>query len=235
MKSLLTILVSLLMLNSLFAVDQLTPKITVNGTATMDVTPDKMLWSITIFNKGPELDKIAAENLKIVQETLKILKELGIDEKSLSTSSIGFGENLVYRRDRDERVKEGYYATTSVSFEVKDLTKYQSIWQALSKKENIRVNYAEFDTSSRIKYQNETRNNALLAAKEKASSMAKILGAEIGEPLEINEVIYDDYRYNRSNCNLMFTDDTPGKSTLPGKITVKMSVSAAFRLISLAK
>jgi uncharacterized protein YggE len=49
------------------------------------------------------------------------------------------------------------------------------------------VQNVSYDHAKRIEYRNETRQKALLAAKEKAAVMAKTLGAEIGEPAVVEE------------------------------------------------
>src|ERR1700683_4433941 len=84
------------------------PHVTVYGTATAEVTPDKLVWSVKVQNKGPALDIVAGEHNKMVQATMQLIKDAGVDEKSLQTSSMEFGQNWEFKGN--SRVQEGYFA-----------------------------------------------------------------------------------------------------------------------------
>jgi uncharacterized protein YggE len=134
-------------------------------------------------------------------------------------------------------VKEGYYASTDISFKFKDFDKYKSLWIGLSKIAHLEVWGVYYDHSKRIEYQNKTRKKALLAAKEKAEVLAKTLGSEIGEPLLIEEdlSISETWRSRSALSNVLEVADkgsSGGDVLSPGKIPIKIRVKTTFRLIT---
>ncbi len=214
--------------------DNSLPNVTVYGTATTEVTPDQMNWQLTVTNKGKDLAPVADNHSGIVSNVLKFLKASGIDEQKVQTARMEFGENWEYRNSN--RVKEGYFATTRVSFEVTNFDLYQNLWSGLAKIKNVSIDYVSYDYSKRIEVQNETRIKALQAAKEKAKSLAETLGSRIGEPLLIEEDLGIQTMYAGAafSNNLRTVQSTEGDSEgiAKGKIPIKLRVKTSFRLIS---
>ncbi len=167
------------------AVENELPGVTVFGTATTQVTPDQMVWHLLAYNRGSKLSSVAEQHIKLVQQVLSPLKEHGIEDSDLQTSQMEFGENWEYKGQ--SRVKEGYFASTRIVFRTSDLATYKPLWLVLAEMSGVTGERVNYDHSKRIAYQNETRQKAVLAAKEKAADLAKALGSEIAEPLRIEE------------------------------------------------
>ncbi len=213
------------------------PHVSVFGTAEIKVVPDEMIWSLSVESKGNEVELVAGAHDKKVATLLKFLKEQKIEDKKLRTSRIELSENLVYR-DRN-KVKEGYIASTQVSFRLSDLEKYRTLWLGISKQADVSVKGVDFDSSQRIKYQNESRLKAVKAAKEKAQALAEALDSTIHEPLLIEE--QGSSTFNLRNNSFM-TNVNGGAIALGqganwdsialGTISVTTSVQVKFRISS---
>lgn len=145
-----------------------------------------------------------------------------------------FGENWEYRSN--SRVKEGYFASTNIFFKITDFQQYRPLWFGLSRFESVTVDGVYYDHSKRIDFQNETRKEALLAAKEKAIVLAETLGSRIGEPLLIEEdASLQEYLRNSRYSNVLSrseNDLNAGEGIAPGTIPIKMKMKLVFRLIS---
>lgn len=208
------------------------PHISVYGEAKKEVVPDEMHWSISVGNRGAELKQVSAEHTRLVKEVLKIIGQQGIDKKHIQTSGMTFGENYVYRDN--SRIKEGYIASTSISFKMDKFEHYEPLWLSLSKVNAVNVNSVSYDYSKRIEAQKETRIAALLAAKEKAASLASVMDLALGEAIAISEDM-DSYSY-ASNKVQMFESraqmDDGGSSVEPGTITITMKIKLVMGLIS---
>jgi uncharacterized protein YggE len=213
------------------------PHIAVYGTATTEVTPDQMVWSLAVRNKGPALDGVAANHTKIVQSALAALKDNGVDAKTIQTSRMEFGENWEYISS--SRVKQGYFASTQMSFKLTNFDLYGKLWVALSHISDLSVQGVAFDHTKRIDYQNETRQKAVLAAREKASVLAKALGNEIGEPLFVEEEFISSAPMGANVFNNVRTiSDGAGDgngAVAPGTIPITTRVHASFRLLPKVK
>lgn len=213
------------------------PHITVFGTAVKKVTPDSMSWHLTVKNNGLNLQEVAELHTKNVEAVLTLLKKLKVETKETQTSRMEFGENMVYR-DRSQ-VKEGYFASTQISFKITDFQKYKPLWMGLSQIENVTVGGVNYAHSNIIDFQNETRKQALLVAKEKAVALAETLGSKIGEPLLIEEdASSQGYRASPNYWNTVSIDGVAlpgsdkGEGIAPGTIPIRMKMKLVFRLIT---
>ncbi len=216
------------------------PHITVSGTAVTEVRPDRLQWSIEVKTTDSDLAKAADIHSKEVASVLEALKAQGIAEKDIQTAHMRFAENAVYRQN--EYVKDGYKATTKILARMDDLDKYQPLWRALASLKGVSVEGVAFDHSKRIELNKETRVNALKAAKEKAAAMAEVLGAKVGEPLEVEEDLIQPQASgynvisnstNRSQRSGFVEAPTDESSVLaPGSLPIMIRVRVTFRLLN---
>lgn len=220
-----------------------TPHITVTGTAITEVTPDRLVWSLVLKNTGPELAKVADSHTSQLGGVLKNLQNLGIDSTTVQTSQMEFGENRVYRNS--EHVKDGYYASTAITFKLADLGKYKEVWLRLASLSDLSVSGVSYEHSKRIEVQKDTRKKALLAAKEKAGIMAETLDTRIGAVLSITEEtdasaqpVYSN-RLITPNIMAQSIDTLAGDSSegsiAPGTIPIRTRVIVTFQLQGAAK
>ena len=232
MKKLLALIILFSFANSGWSQEIGQPHISVYGDAKKEVVPDVMLWSLSVESRGADLKNVSLEHTKTVKDVLKIVGQQGIEKKQIQTSGMTFGENYVYRDN--SRVKEGYIATTSVTFKMKNFDRYEALWLSLSKLDSVSVNSVSYDYSKRIEAQNATRINALLAAKEKAAALASAVGLELGEVITISEDMdANPFASNRvEKTMLMSRMDESGSSIEPGTIIISMKVLLVVGLIS---
>lgn len=244
MKSLLSLLGLALFTSATLAQEATTlatPHITVTGTAVTEVTPDLLLWSVALRNTGPELAAVADLHAEKLGQLLQTLKALGVDSATVQTSQMEFGENRVYRNQ--EQVKDGYFASTNVSFKLTELSKYKDVWLRLSTMNELSINSVSYDHSKRIDLTIETRKKALTAAKEKAITMAETLDTKTGEVLSIREESDAFQPYAAANRMIssnvinapVFGGGGDGGALAPGAIPIRCQVVVTFKLVGQAK
>jgi len=207
------------------------PHVTVYGTATTSVAIDQMDWKIRISNKEPGLEEEAKAHSSTVQSVLDFLMENDLPEHCIQTSGMEFGEHFVSSKLKG-RVRDGYQASSSIKFKVTDLSKYKDLWSGISRMKNVSLNGITYDNSKRIKHQNETRQKALLAAKEKAETLAITLNSEIGMPLFIEE---ERFGYSRNNFNNVYAANEQAvinDAFAPGQIPITVQIKASFLLVT---
>ena len=232
-----SVIISGLLAISAYADEPPFPRITVYGTATIEVVPDQMVWSLRVENKGSALKAVASEHTKSVQQVLEFLKKSKVDPKALQTSRMQFAENWEYRSSA--RAREGYVASTEISFKTSDLELYEQLWQGLADISAVSVQGITYDHTKRIDFQNQTREKAILAAKEKAAASAKTLGAEIGAPLLLEEDLSASEGWQMSTSNVALNnlrvaggeERSPLEALAPGTIPISIRVKAAFQLL----
>ncbi len=209
-----------------------TPHVAVFGTAEIRVVPNQIIWSVNVKTEDKELPTAASKHSKSVQQALSFLKELKIPEEKIQTSRMQFGENWEYINKKN--VKVGYYASTDIGFTISDLGLYQKIWFGLASIRGVSINSTQYDHSDRIKYQNESREKAVLAARKKASNLARTLGTQIIEPLKIEEIPQQRYAAKYSFSNSVSFDEATGGSSQAlalGQITISTKVKVFFRMM----
>ena len=207
------------------------PHVTVYGTATTSVAIDEMNWKIRISHKNPSLEEVAKAHNSTVKEVLDFLMENELPEHCIQTSGMEFGEHFISSKLKG-RVRDGYQASSSIKFKVTDLSKYKDLWSGISRMKNVSLNGITYDNSKRIKHQNETRKKALLAAKEKAETLAITLDSEIGKPLFIEE---ERFGYSRNNFNNVYATNEQAvinDAFAPGQIPITVQIKASFSLVT---
>ena len=124
--------------------------ITVSGTATTKVTPDVMNWNLQVKNEEQNLEKAAETHAAAVSTVLDFLSVQNLPQNSIQTSGMQFGQNWTYKGR--EQVKDGFFASTDISFKVKDLAKYTKLWIGLSRLPHVALKGVYYDHSQRIEY-----------------------------------------------------------------------------------
>ncbi len=162
------------------------PHVTAYGTATIEVVPDEMHWSISIENSGSEIKTLANSHTDNVAAVLLYLRNGNIAEADIQTTHTQLRERWGHKKGR--RIKDGFIATTAINFKLTDVLKYQVIWQNLSGLQGVNIKNVSYDYSKRIEVQDKARIMAIQAAEKKARTMANTLKCDIGQPYAIEDL-----------------------------------------------
>jgi len=209
------------------------PHITVYGTAITEITPDRMVWLLAVRNEAPTLQEAAEIQARSVQEVLALLAARGIAERTVETARTELAE--VHGARTSFRSRSGYAASTGISFGCSDFSQYEALWTGLAKIQHVSVRSVLYDHSRRAELENETRKQAVLAAKEQALSLVGTLGAKLGAPLLVEEhprlnegwgqpVTLGDIGKIRDEAH------RSGDILAPGKIAIRIRVKVIFGL-----
>lgn len=204
------------------------PQISVYGTAEIKVVPNEMVWSLNVNTKDKDLVAVSRKQMFAVEQALGFLKEMDIEQEKLQTSQMRFGEN--WKTVNNERVQDGYYASTNISFVISDFELYQQIWFGLAAIKNVTIESTSYTHSDRIKYQNESRQKAVLVAREKAIALAATLGSGIAEPLAIEEMASQVYAGSNMISNSVNYDSTVSADVASGDVLALGTISINTRV-----
>lgn len=207
------------------------PHVTAYGNATINVIPDQLIWRLNVRTVDPTSAGAAKAHDSVVAGAMAFLKENRIAEEKIQTARMQLGEDWDY--SRGERRLRGYFASTDVSFTLTDLSRYSSLWIGLAGLQGVHTTDVSLEHSDRIRYQNDARAKAVLAARDKASAMAQVLGATIGAPLAVEEEPAPDSPRPLSTSNVAAFESGSGPaepSLAPGTIPIRTRVRAVFEL-----
>ncbi len=232
MKKLFWAFALVLLLNMPALANEIQPHLTVHGTATVKVTPDEMLWSLNITNRGPGVEELAKQHSKIVLSILSFISKSGIVKDDTQTSMMQFGEN--WENENGRRIQKGYFASSQLTFKLTDFTRYQHLWTGLSKIKDMSIQNITYGYSKQVEARNKARLDALLVAREKAHAMASTLNVALGDPL----MIEDDQSFaDPRRPNMLMASESGFRSGSQdtggfalGKILIKSNVKVVYKI-----
>jgi uncharacterized protein len=212
-----------------------TRHVTVYGTASLEVAPDQMKWRLNVRNTDPTSTGAVEEHAGVVASVLAFLERSRIATATIQTSRMQLGEN--WTRGGGSPVRAGYFASTDVDFVLADFGMYSPTWIGLSALPGVTVRGVDMDHTDRIRFQNEARVKAVLAARDKAQAMAEALGARLGDPLIVDEdlSVSEGWRAEMGTTTNFSSPvgESAGveESLAPGAIPIKARVRAVFELM----
>jgi uncharacterized protein YggE len=208
------------------------PHIQVSGIGTVETQPQLLRWQIEIKNEGSDITELAKLHNYDVSRALKKISELGVLDKKVQTNRPRLSER--YIRKNNNSVKDGFIASTQISFELLDLEKYHEVWLVLSSIDGLRIHDSSWgiEVSHQHKLNEEARILALNNAKEKASQLADELNMELLHPLKITDTNYaTPYRgmeQMRFSSDAMVSNVK--SSHAAGTLSVNASINVTFEM-----
>ncbi|MAP55542.1 SIMPL domain-containing protein [Altibacter sp.] len=203
----------------------LPPTVDVTGEGIVRVVPDQVTISVRVENTGKVAQDVKRENDRIVNEVLSSLQKLGIPEKDVRTQYIRLNKNYEYNTKT-----YNYAANQSIAVTLRDLSKYESLMDALLSSGINNIDNISFDASNRDSLESQARKKAVTNAKQKAEEYASVLNQTIGKAVSISE-----YRMVNSPSPMykaMAMDaEAGGQQTMaPGEMEIRTTVNVSFLL-----
>lgn len=213
--------------------------ITVNSSEAVTIVPDIAEVVYSVRTNSSTAAGCQQENSESVSKVIDLLKELGVEEKSIQTSD--FYMRPVYNYSGNTPRVTGYEATTTLT--VSDLN-IEGLGDLLSKSVSSGINTVESITYQASEYDQsyqEALTKAVNMAYEKAQVLAAASGASVGSVVYIQETSgYSQARYtDYASANMLNAvkemrsesalADTAG--VMPGEIEVAASVVVEYQLV----
>lgn len=207
-----------------FAQDQQQNTVSVIGTGTMNIVPDKVLIHSRIEHTGKSAAEVKKQNDKVVNDVIKYLKSQGIASKHIQTEYIRLNKDFNYN------TKDTFYsANQAISIELQELKKYEDIMSGLLNSGLNRIDGIEFRTSKKEELESEARKKAVLNARMKATEYAEALGQKIGNAVRISEVENQQFQPVYRVME-MKADNASQETIAPGEMEVVVKVNVNFLL-----
>lgn len=201
--------------------------VTVSGTHTVYVSPDKAEIHVAVNTKGDTAAKAQEQNSKEVSGVIEALKKLDIDEKSIVTGNYNIYQDYDYEKNKPS----GYNANTSLI--IKDV-EIEETGKILSAAVSAGANEVQYISYTSSKYDEEYENaltDAVAAAEKKAGVLAKAAGRSLGKVQAITEGYQDtSARYVNKSVAMeeaavetaagMDVPIMPGDSAITANVTV---------------
>jgi uncharacterized protein len=223
--------VAVLFLTSIAGAEDAGPAkvVRVTGTSEVKVVPDQAVIELGVESQDPSAAAAKDAEAAASRRILASLRANGIGEKDIQTNLLSLSPQASYRKS----VKVSYFvATQTFSVTVRDLSKLDTLLDALIKAGGNRIDSVVYGISDLRKYRDQARDLAVKAAREKARALAQALGQEIGKAQAIEEV--PDNQFFGAMANSRYENGMPAKAagatTAAGQTTVSASVTVSFAL-----
>ena len=216
------------------------PSISVSGSATVFVTPDKVQVQFGVEVFDAKLDAARAAHDERVRKILAAVKDVGVEAKDVRTTHASVAPE--YDRDQHGMIRydqrRGFRVTKSIGVTLRDASKLDALVNRAFDAGATTLNSIGFESTELKKHRDDARRQSAKAAREKAELIAAELGSKVGRAIRINEELPPDFNpYAQMASNRMSFDaaggpaGSEGEPTFAlGQIEVKVVVHATFEL-----
>ena len=227
-KAIASILLAALIVLPLAAED-ITPTISVSGSAEVSVKPDTAYFSISasfVADTSEEARKLASGT---ISSAIGILtSEYSVEKEDIVTENLSI--NPEYKWTDGEQILVGQRASQDLRITITDLDIIGDIYDSLSALNGLTFSSVTLDKADKSAELEEARTKAVLDARTKADTYAEAAGVEVGKVLSISETSSYYPAYKVSNMRLMAADAEASTEYYADDITVSASVSMVFTI-----
>lgn len=208
----------------------------VSGTGQVMVKPDTVSFSVEaeeIADTNKEAQNIVSQRIR---QTLEILKQAGIEENNISTSSYRFSDAVQYNNQTRENEIIGRRVSMGMRIITTPETNMVNLLDELGQIEKINLSSLTFDLKDKGPYYTEARALAYQKAHAKALELASLSGRRVGKPFSINESFGSPLLQSNSNILLARGAPMAAEASIPGpalpagELAITSTVDIAFLL-----
>lgn len=160
---------------------------TVSAQGEVVAKPDVAVINVGVRSERQmKIEDVMADNTAKMNRITKALKDAGIDEGDMKTINYNLRPVYDYIEDRG-RVLQGYEIEQSLEVKIRDLDEIGEIINLATQNGANQVSNANFTIDDPEEYKNEAREIAIDSAKQKAKSMARLSGINLGRVVNVSE------------------------------------------------
>ena len=208
--------------------------ITVNASGTAKAVPDKAEISFGVTTQAATAEEAQKENAEKIDQVIAHLKERGVEETSIQTSSY----NLYPEYDYNGKTPKitGYQVRTSLTVSDQEIEEAGDI---VSECVSLGINDVDnfrFYASSYDEAYEDALKSAVSAAEKKAAVLAEASGGKLGSVLSLSEG-YQNTAYRYAKANYAMTEEAAadsasgfGMAVMPGEASIEARVTVTFEL-----
>lgn len=204
--------------------------ISVDGSSTIKVAPDKATISISIENTAKDAKLASAQNAQIMQNIQSAILGLAITKDKMQTTN--YNLYPVYNTKDNSREIIGYSVSNEITVIIDNIDMVGTVIDTAINAGASNVNSIEFGLKDSQVYKDKVLQQAIADAKRKAQVVANSLGKSIVNVVSVNTGSTYIEAKNFNNAMYMRAADATG-ATSPiqsGDISVRANVSVVFEM-----
>lgn len=203
--------------------------ITVSGSSKASVTPDYTVVSLGVTYTDKSVEKAQSESNTKINAILAALKDLGIKDKSVSTSN--YSINPIYDYNNNDSVLKGYEVNYTISIKIVDIDLTGKVIDSCVKA-GANFSYGiSFESSNTKEAYEKALAEAVVNAKQKAKIIANASDVKLGELIDASEM--GNYSYNNYSEKMYATSaiqDSVSTPIMSDDIDISASITLTFAI-----
>ena len=193
--------------------------VTVTGEATVAVAPDTAMIRIGVSSQDKTAHEASDANAKQMTAVLEAIKNSGIAERDIQTSSLSLQPQYDTSKAGTARLT-GFQATNQVTVRMRDISKLAAVVDSAIAAGANEMSGIEFVVSEQSKLLDQARDDAMADAHRKAELYAKAAGGKLGRVVAISEEGSPQPPRPMQALRAGAVPIAPGEQTLRAAVTV---------------
>lgn len=161
--------------------------LTVSGRGQVEAPPDMATVNLGVETEAETAVEALTQNSEQMQQVISATLDAGVAEADIQTQ--GLSLNPVYNQTAVEGTRElsGYRARNVVQITVREIDNLGVLLDDVVSSGGNTIEGIQFQVSNRAEFEEEARAAAMENARSKASQLAGLAGADLGQVLTLNE------------------------------------------------
>jgi uncharacterized protein len=199
------------------------PSITVSGTATLRVPPDRVTFVVGVETRGPSVAQAFDMNKKKLDAVVAALKAKGVESKEIQTSNLEISS-----RDEEGKKLVGYRVSTLVTVTRDDTHGVGDLLQGAISAGANQAGSLGFSVADPAQFRSRGLELAFQDARAKGEALAGLAKRSLGQVLSVTE----GNPYGRSGLenNLASLGYVGGGAVQSGSEHVPFTITVVFEL-----
>ena len=169
-----------------FAADEPARTISVSGTGSVELAPDKATLVLSIVAREADVATAQDKAAEVTARVLALADDLNIERNFVDTTSASVRPDYRWNREREEQELRGYIAERQMRIEVRDLEQLGVVIERAVKAGVNQVMPPHLDSSKRRDAYRDALDKAALDAMETATRLAASLGLKLGSAIQVD-------------------------------------------------
>jgi uncharacterized protein YggE len=205
--------------------------ITVVGEGKVRIKPDMAQVTIGVEVIKPTVKDASAETTRIMNEVLAVLKNQGLADADIQTSSVSVWMERPYLPDGTQG-EPIYHVSNQVNANVRNLEKLGDVLDAAMTAGANTIYGVTFGLSDTSKVEAEARQKAVENARTKAESLAQMNGLILGKVINVSEIIgTTGAGYYPGGVQQAMGMGGGGGPVLPGEMEISMQIQIVYATV----
>lgn len=205
------------------------PHIETMGVSQIQVEPDMAELNVEVAVTEKEAKTAKDNSDAAVAKFIARLSAAGITKEQIQSANLNLQPQYVYAQDKAPELS-GYTASRQITVTISDLARLNTILDSALEEGINRVNNIALKSSKEAEYVAKARQAAIVDAKQKAESLAKGFGENLGKVWQIR--YYDQRPVQPVMLRMNAKADAMGaaESYQYGQVTIEDRVEVVYKL-----